>query len=164
MRAVIHSRKHYVQLSLSQVSQGALLNTILADGIEGTHTDPNQVSEGAGVKAVWVEAWAVQASSSVIGSFTAGLYKNPGNTTLMTTAQGAALHDYPNKKNIFYVTQGISPTNDSALMLIFKGWIKIPKGKQRMGLGDQLVFFLRNNNPAAVDIELCGMFIYKEYS
>ncbi len=163
MRPPIHSRKHYVQLSQSNVAQGVILNTGICQAQEGAHASATTISEGALVKAVWCEVWISNDSASVLGSFTGGLYKNPGNSNTMVAADAAALHDYDNKKNIFYATQGLAPATDQQLMLAFKGWIKIPKGKQRMGLADKLVWFTRNNNATAVDIQVCGLFIFKEY-
>jgi len=163
LRPPIHSKKHYVQLDQSTIAQSVNLNTTVASAIEGAPATPTHVREGALVKAVWIEVWLVNISASTIGSFTAGFLKNPGNSNPILAADAAALHDYNNKKNIFYATQGLAPTTDSGLMLLFKGWIKIPKGKQRMGLGDTLQFFVRNNNATALDIEVCGLFTYKEY-
>ncbi len=164
MKPIIQSRKHYVQLSQSSVAQAAILNTTICSSIEGTHTTPIQISEGASVKAVWVEVWLTNDSASVIGSFTAGLYKNPGAGHTMTAGEAAALHDYTNKKNILYATQALAPPTDGGLMLLHKGWIKIPKGKQRMGLSDALQFFVRNNNATAIDVQICGIFVFKEYT
>ncbi len=164
MRAVIHSKKHYNQLSQGTVSQGAILNTEVLKSIEGASSTPAEVVEGASVKAVWVEYWIQNASASVVGSFTAGLYKLPGTGVALNATTSAALHDYANKKNILYTTQALAPTTDSGLMLVFKGWIKIPKGKQRMGLGDKVLWFMRNNNATALDIHFCGLFIFKEYN
>ncbi len=163
VRPIVNSKKHYVQLGLSNIAQGANLNTTILSVIEGAPATAIHCMEGARVKAVWVEVWLNQDSASAVGSFTAGFLKNPGGANPILTADAAALHDYDNKKNIFYVTQGIAPTTDSALMLLYKGWIKIPRSKQRMGLGDQLQFFVRNNNAGAVDINVCGIFVYKEY-
>ncbi len=164
MRPVIQSRKHYVQLSQSQIAQSILLETTISESIEGVHSTPTTIAEGAIVKAVWVEVWLSQDSATVIGSFTAGFYKAPGGENKVSAGDSQALHDYNNKKNLFYVTQGLAPQNDSGLMLLFKGWIKVPKSKQRQGLGDKLIFFVRNNNVTAIDIEVCGLFIYKEYT
>ncbi len=163
MKAPIHSRKHYVQISQSQVAQAAILNTTIAKGIEGASATPAEVSEGAIVKAVWAEVWVQNASTTIIGSFTAGFVKEPGGSNPLASADAAALHDYDNKKNLFYVTQALVGPNDSNLMLLYKGWIKIPKGKQRMGLNDKLVWFVRNNNATSIAIEVCGVFVYKEF-
>lgn len=124
-------------------------------------SSPEEVREGAVVKAVYVEMWIIQSSSS-IGSFTAGVYKQPGDMGAMTAAEAAALHDYGNKKNILYTTQGLSPANTTHQLPILKFWVKVPKGKQRQGLSDKLQFFLRNNN-GADDINYCGFFTYKSY-
>ncbi len=164
MKAPIQSRKHYFQIAQSTVAQAAIVNTVLCSAIEGARSQPQHVAEGALVKAVWLEVWCQQDSASVVGSFTAGFYKNPGGTNVLLSADAAAIHDYDNKKNLFYTTQALSPINDSGLMLLHKGWIKIPKGKQRMGLGDELTFFIRNNNATAIDIDFCGLAVYKEYT
>jgi len=149
-------------VSLSTVANGAVANELLVNAIEGAASTPDHVEQGSIVKAVYVEFWLIQASTSV-GSFVAGIYKQPGTGALLTAAQAAALHDWDNKKNVLYTTQGLSPANTTHLMNAYKGWIKIPKGKQRFGLGDKLRFFLRNLN-ATDDINFCGFATYKEYS
>ncbi len=121
---------------------------------------PEHVNEGALVKAIYVEMWLTQASSSV-GSFTAAVYKAPRGVAA-TFAEMAALHDYANKKNILYTTQGLSPANTVTILPILKFWVKIPKGKQRMGLGDKMFLSIRNNN-GTDDINFCGMSVYKDY-
>ncbi len=164
MRAPIHSRKHYLQVSQSTVAQAAIVNTTVVSAIEGAPSAPQHVVEGALVKAVWVEMWLNQDSTSVVGSFVAGLVKNPGGVNSITAAEASAIHDFNNKKNILYTTQGLSPPTDSSMMLLYKGWVKIPKGKQRFGLGDSLQFFIKNNNLTNVDINFCGLFVFKEYT
>ncbi len=164
MRPVIHSKKHYVQVSQATIAQAAASNLIILDAIEGAASVPTDVQEGATVKAVWVEMWLQNDSASVVGSFTAIVYKNPGGANVITSAEMAALHDYNNKKNILYTTQGLAPASDNALMVLFKGWIKIPKGKQRMGLGDRLHMSIRNNNLTAIDQDICGIFVFKSYT
>ncbi len=82
----------------------------------------------------------------------------------MTTGQMAALHDYDNKKNILFTAQGLLTPNDGGQVPVLRSWYKIPKGKQRFGLADELVLSIRNNNATAIDINLCGVIIYKEYT
>ncbi len=162
VRAVIQSVKHYVQFSLATVANGAVVNNSAAVSVNVTAANAvGEVSEGSLIKAVYVEFW-VQQASTAIGSLVAGFYKNPGGQNLVSAADAIALGNWDNKKNLLYVTQGLAPENDAQLLPLYKGWIKIPKGKQRMGLGDQLVFFIRNLN-AADDINFCGFFTYKEY-
>ncbi len=164
VKPIVHSKKHIPQQSQATIAQAVAHEFNICTSIEGAPSTPVHVSEGASVKAVWLEMWLQNASATVVGSFTAIFYKNPGGANSVTSAELAALHDYDNKKNIFYVTQGLAPINDNTQMLLYKGWLKIPKGKQRMGLGDELNFTIRNNNATAIDQDICGLAVYKSYS
>ncbi len=161
VRPVIQSRKHIFQVALaSQVGVGVTVDAFIT-AIEGARTLPEHVAEGCSVKAFWLELW-IQNSAPAIGSFTFIVYKNPGGSNNVASADMAALHDWDNKKNILYTTQGLAPGNEEQILNIFKGWIKIPKGKQRFGLGDKMQFAIRNNT--TYDINFCGLVIYKEYN
>ncbi len=164
MRAPIHSKKHISQIAQSNVGQGAVVIETIALAIEGSSTAPNQIEEGAIVKACYIEFWVSQDSASVVGSYTVALLKRPGNAVVITTAQMAALHDYPNKNNILFTAQGLLTPNDGGQVPVLRAWYKIPKGKQRFGLGDALTLVIRNNNATAIDINFCGLAIYKEYT
>ncbi len=164
MKAPIHSRKHYVQISQATVAQAVADNIEIVSAIEGAHSLPQHVEEGATVKAVYVEFWLGTASVTVVGSYTVIVYKNPGSGHGVTGAEMAALHDYTNKKNVFFTSQALSPPTDGGLIPVIKGWIKIPKGKQRMGLADKLTLAIRNNNATAIDLNYCGFATYKSYS
>ena len=107
-KSPIHSKKHYVQVTLSSVAAGAIANEVLADGIEGAATLPEHVEEGAVIKAIYIEFWVTQATSS-IGSITCAMYKLPGAASAAATADLAALHDWDNKKNILFTQQGLTP-------------------------------------------------------
>ncbi len=94
--------------------------------------------------------------------FTLTVEKKRTTETDMTNAQSANLQSYPNKKNILYTTQGIvNSTHTGPAIPIIRQWIKIPKGKQRFGLGDQ---FMVNLNSGGGSLQTCGIFIYKEYN
>ncbi len=164
MRAVVKSKKHIFQISQSTVGQAAVVNTTLLDSAEATSTTPQGVEEGAIVKACYVEFWVSQDSASIVGSYTIILVKLPGNSVVPSTAHLAALHDYENKKNILFTAQGLLTPNDGGQVPVLRSWYKIPKGKQRMGLGDRLMISIRNNNATAIDINFCGLAIYKEYT
>ncbi len=164
MRPIIKSKKHISQISQSTVAQAAVGNAILVTAIEGTSATPTDVEEGAIVKACYVEFWVSQDSASVVGSYTVALYKDPGGTNPALTGNMAALHDYSNKKNLFFCAQGLLTPNDGGQVPVLRGWYKIPKGKQRFGLGDRLIVTIRNNNATAIDINFCGLAIYKEYT
>ncbi len=164
MRPVIKSKKHIVQISQATVGQALVVDTRLIFSKEATSTTPDAVEEGAIVKACYVEFWVSQDSASVVGSYTVVLYKNPAGNSTVTTANMAALHDYENKKNILFTAQGLLTPNDGGQVPVLRNWYKIPKGKQRFGLGDELRVVIRNNNATAIDINLCGLAIYKEYT
>ncbi len=116
------------------------------------------------MKACYVEFWVSQDSASIVGSYTVVLLKNPGGSNPPLTADLAALHDYDNKKNILFTAQGLLTPNDGGQVPVLRGWYKIPKGKQRFGLGDLMQIALRNNNATAIDINFCGVVIFKEYT
>ncbi len=160
MRAPIHSVKHYVQTSLSTVTGAAILTVVLARGAE-TANAPDEVKEGAVVKAMWVELWVI-AQDTVPGSFVFIIEKRPSDLSAASVANMGALHDYANKKNIFYTTQGVIGDQDTNAIPLYKGWLKIPRGKQRIGLNDRLSWSILAQ--AGVDLTVCGMTIYKEYT
>ncbi len=162
MRPIVHSKKHIFQISQSTVAQAARAQSIFAIAQEAAPTAPQHVDEGALVKACYVEFWVSQDSASVVGSYTVILEKIPGAGGVITAAEMAALHDYDNKKNILFTAQGLLTPNDGGQVPVLRGWYKIPKGKQRMGLGDFLGITIRNNNATAIDINFCGVVIYKE--
>ncbi len=164
MKSPIHSKKHIVQISQATVAQAAVVNTTIVQSSETPSTTPTVVEEGALVKACYVEFWVSQDSASVVGSYTVTLYKDPGGSNICTATNMAALHDYTNKKNILFTAQGLLTPNDGGQIPVLRGWYKIPKGKQRFGLKDQIRLCIRNNNATAIDINLCGLAIYKEYT
>ncbi len=164
MRPIIQSKKHVNQISQATVGQAAIVITTVANALEGAPSDPSHIAEGAIVKACYIEFWVSQDSASVVGSYTFAIQKVPGNSAAITTANMAALHDYKNKKNILFTAQGLLTPNDGGQVPIVRAWYKIPKGKQRFGLGDKIQIVIRNNNATAIDINFCGLAIYKEYT
>ncbi len=162
MRPILHSKKHIFQISQATVGQGLVVNTTFLNAIEGAPSAPQHVAEGAIVKACYVELWVNNDSGTTVGSYTVALFKDPGGNAGMLTAQMAALHDYDNKKNILFTAQGLTPPDEATMIPVMRQWYKIPKGKQRMGLSDQLKISIRNNNATAIDLNFCGLVIYKE--
>ncbi len=164
MLAPINSVKHIVPRAVTTVVTAAIVNDVIVDSVVASAVNlANEVLEGSIIKAVSVEIWA--AGTAAPGSSTAfnmTVEKIPANAPKMTNAQSLNLMTYPNKKNILYTTQGLlSSQSGSNFVPLFKQWIAIPKGKQRFGLGDQLV--LNFSNIATNDYLLCGIYIYKEY-
>ncbi len=136
------------------------MDTIITLAVE-TPTSVFHVTEGAIVKAVYWELWAI--GESLDQFFTAIFAKYPGGVNAATITEMAALGDWDNKKNILYTTQGLTGNDGvSGPYPIYKGWVKIPKGKQRQGLGDQLKWQFASRGSATINI--CGFATYKEYT
>jgi len=160
MRAPIVSRKHYLQTSLSTVLAGAGLNIPIANGVAIQNVNQNfEVTEGSVVKAVYVEMWA-RSGDTGAGSVLMSLIKTTDGQTPVF-ADVIALDAYDNKKNVLYHTQGNSNDQDSTATPFIRQWFKIPKGKQRIGLGDTIQLFVAAQ---ALDQIICGFMTYKSYS
>ncbi len=161
VRPVIHSTKHYVQTSIGTVTAGAITSVIVVDAVAVQNKNTvSEVEEGATVKAVYLELW-IRSAATAASSFTFVFCKLPSGTNTPAVADIAALGNWDNKKNVFYTTQGLTNDVDSSAMVLYKGWIKIPKGKQRMGLGDRLSWHLE---AVGQSINFCGFTTYKEYT
>lgn len=162
MVAPINSLKHYSHRTHTTVASGAISVNNLVDAIAAPGTANSfSVKNGAVIKAVHLELWAgSNDTAGVYNQFTFIIEKVPASATAMTVAQSANLGAYPNKKNIFYTSQGIIGDNTTNTTPVFKGWILIPKGKQRFGLGDKLVF---DFTALGDSIDICGLSTFKEY-
>ncbi len=159
MRAPIQSTKHYVLLTLSAPGASATLTTVIADAAVTRGTAQSDVVAGSIIKAVYIEEWMRGAAAE--GAFNVALIKIPGTGAVPTFAQTANYNDYENKKNILYMTQGLAGDDTTSGLPVMKGWFKIPKGKQRFGLGDRLVLM---STAIGVDVDFCGFMTYKEYN
>ncbi len=160
MKAPIVSVKHIITLTPNTATVGTLNNLVIATAVVSPDANNSgEVVEGSVIKAVYLEFWAT-GDDAAQGSCAAFFEKSPSGLTLMTNAQSLAPFSYPNKKNIFHSFQGLMPSNTQNPMNIIKGWIKIPKGKQRMGLGDRLVY---SHSGITDGTTICGIVIYKEY-
>ncbi len=160
MKPIIHSQKHYVQQSRSSIATVSIGIFDIIDSVQSTVANlVDEVVEGATIKAVFVEMWILDSAND--GSFVITLEKRPSGSPTQTFSNSNALGTYSNKKNVLYTTQGLSANNGVGNPVpIIRQWFKIPKGKQRFGLGDKLVLNITNNGPN--NLELCGFFLYKE--
>ncbi len=162
MRAPIHSVKHIVQYPFSQITTGTreVINLVHSVSLPNVNISV-EVAEGAIVKAVFVELWLQNSAND--GESIVTLTKDPLNATGPTFVEMASLFSYVNKKNILFTHQGLT-TNDGVgnPVRIMGNWFKIPKGKQRFGLGDKLN--LNVSNTSANNLNRCGVCIYKEYT
>ncbi len=162
MRPPIHSIKHYKQITRSEVLTVARNVELLAHGVNNVASNlENEVQEGSVVKAVYVELWLLDSAND--GSNIVVLVKNSNDTVGLTFTQMQTLFTFPEKKNILFTHQGLSSNNGVGNpIVVMRGWYKIPKSKQRFGLGDRLNLVIANNG--ANTLEYCGFATYKEYS
>ncbi len=157
MRPVVNTEKHISQRSLFTIATGAIDNFIFCNSV-AVPTGAVQVREGAKVSAVYVEFW-VTSSDAVAATTIVTLEKLIGSSTNMGAGESASLNTYDNKKNILYTQMGLVGDNNQYPSAVIKGWIKIPKSKQRFSLGDRLALNIHaQTNP----IDVCGFVIYKE--
>ena len=160
VRPMVHSTKHYVQQSIGTVIAGAVEDQLFADSVAVSNKDSVlEVEEGSSIKAVYVEVW-IRSAATAASSFVFVICKRPSGVAVPTAAQLAALGLWENKKNVLYTCQGLTNDVDSTAMVLYKGWVKIPKSKQRMGLGDKLSWHL---TAIGQTINFCGFVTYKEY-
>ncbi len=162
MKPIIHSTKHYVQLPFNAISTGTRTIDTIITAVEGTVANlATEVVEGTSIKAVFVEMWLQNSAND--GHQIVVLEKVANGQTGPNFAGMAALDSYTNKKNILFTHEGLS-SNDGVgnPIPILRQWIKIPKGKQRFGLGDSLLLTI--SNPSSNNLNRCGFATYKEYS
>ena len=158
VRPTVNSEKHYRQLPINQELAGTVRNIQVIKAVADPSTS-SEVRVGAVVKAVYVEIWLLSGSSQP-GSVTVTLEKAIGSMSNMSFVESATLHDYSNKKNVLYVTQGLTPDSNGNPVPFMRQWFKIPKGKQRFGLEDRIMLNLSANLET---LDSCGVLIFKEY-
>ncbi len=164
MLAPITTLKHYVQFSSGTDVSGAItlltaVNSVVAPAAATTA----DVKQGSVVKAVYFELWVQGLTTGNHSQFTMTIEKLPTSAVAQTFTNSQNLSAYVNKKNILYTTQGIvgNLIDGSPAVPIIRNWVKIPKGKQRMGLGDRVVL---NISAVGDSLRRCGMSTYKEYT
>ncbi len=164
MLAPINSNKHYVHRTNTAVASAAVsAHTVVTAVVAPASSTAADVEEGSIVKAIHLEYWLSNiGAASTNTQFIVLFEKVPSGQASVTVAQSANLGAYPNKKNILWTSQGVLASEDdgSNSVPIIRDWVLIPKGKQRMGLGDELVFSLV---PTGTAINFCGLSTYKEY-
>ncbi len=162
MLAPITSIKHYVQDSVTTIGTGGVLNTTIAEAvIAPAASATSDVAEGSVIKAIYIESWLH--SQATAGGGTQQnfcIMKIPAEATVPTAANLLNLQSYTNKKNIMFSSQGVMGDLTTQAIPVHRGWLKVPKGKQRMGLGDKWV---TSFTATGSGINVCQLFTYKEY-
>jgi len=158
VRPTINSEKHIVQIGFNQAAIAAVSTT----GLISSNRNPSNsrhVRIGAVVKAIYVELWFL-GEGNAVGTSIAMIEKLIGDGPAPTTPDMLALHDYANKKNMLWTHQGLTSETNANAVPVIRGWLKIPKGKQRFGQGDSLEL---NLQAQVIDFNFCGLAIFKEY-
>ncbi len=161
MKSPINSTKHYVQMSLATVAAAAVTNTELVDAIAlaSVGAGAEECRSGCVIKAIYIELW-VRGQDTSPGAFQVALTKVDGGGSNPTFANMGNMMDFEGKKQVFYFSQGLSNVSGADAVPVFRGWLKIPKGKQRFGLRDK---FIVSVAALALDVNFCGFATYKEY-
>jgi len=162
MLAPLVTIKHIVQRTNVTVATATVNNFEVAQAVAQTAVaNSGDVVEGSVIKSVYIEIWLhslQSAGASCQQNFI--IEKVPSGQTPATAVQMNNLMGYANKKNILYTSQGNLGDLNQMSMPVHRGWVKIPRGKQRFGLGDTLhVSF----TPTGASVSICGFAIFKEW-
>ncbi len=159
MRPKVHTEKHMIPTSPFNVAAAAIVGHTFVESVAVVDKNANtEVEEGSTISAVYLEFW-ITADDTNVTNFQCTVEKLPSGRANMLIGESQALNDYTNKKNILWTSQGLLGGNGNNAIPVIRQWVKIPRGKQRMGLGDKL----RINFAAGINgLEVCGMTIYKE--
>ncbi len=154
---MINYQKHILQIQPDTVT--SLTNKIInIASVESAPADsnPSTVSIGTKIIAVFIELWLLS-NSTTVSSGQAVLIKGAGGDEIEYLEQ-LDLHNYQQKKNVLHITQGLVGEFNSNPTPFFRGWYKIPKGKQRFGQGDKLYLAIAD---FGTDVQFCGVVVYK---
>ncbi len=162
MLAPINSIKHYINNENASTASAAKRSIVLVTAVaQNAVSSTDDVVEGSIVKAIFIEHWAKSgADAGADTKFQFILEKVPAGQSSISFANMNTLMGYNNKKNVLFFSQGVIGDLTTQAIPIVRQWFKIPKGKQRFGLGDTLVATL---SATAFAIDNCGFAVYKEY-
>ncbi len=165
MLAPINTVKHYVTRTNTDTASAAVANTIWINAVVAPATGTTaDVKEGSIVKAIHIEMWIQGSGTTGLDTqFNFAIYKAPAGIAAFTAAEMVNLGGTANKKNIFFVSQGVigAGIDGNQSIPIFNAWLLIPKGKQRFGLGDRL---FSTFTPTGTSCQNCGIATYKEFT
>ncbi len=161
MKAIINSEKRIVQQTLSTVNEGVTQTALVVECKQDVNpSSPQEVSPGTVVKAVYVEMWFFGLGQQQ-STTTTVFGKLVGTEPTISSVEMGDLNAYAGKKNLFEIHQGLVGDVNSNPIPFYRDWIKIPKGKQRMGIGDRLFLAVKGITD---DTQFCGLYIYKAYN
>ncbi len=151
-----------MQKTNTTIANGVISNLIIADGaVAPANATTAEVIEGAIIKSVFVEIWLLGGGGGGTDTqFVLAIEKVPAAMVGgMLFADLLNLMSYSNKNNVLHVSQGVIGDNTTQSIPIFRGWMKIPKGKQRFIANDRLI---ANLTTIGADMQSCSVYVYKE--
>ncbi len=161
VRPIINSEKRIGQITRTTIPSTTVQRIPIARAVtDVTAGDSVDVAVGSVIKAVYLEYWFM-GDGNVDTTITTTFEKKPSNAPNPDSTTMGGLNIYSNKKNLFEIHQGIIGDNATNPVPFYRGWVKIPKGKQRMGLGDELLLTIK---AIVGDAVICGLTIYKVYN
>ncbi len=162
MVAPINSIKHYVQSDNADILTTARRKIEVVEAVaQNAVSNTQDVVEGSIVKAIFLEYWIHSESlAGIENKFQLVIEKAPSGTASVSFAEMNTLMGYHNKKNVLFFSQGVTGDLSTQGIPIVRQWFKIPRGKQRMGLGDTITVSI---SASGATFASCGFATYKEY-
>ncbi len=152
-RPIIHTRKEIVDSVLLSVAAGVTSTVTVASVVNNYAGTPGTVETGSKIK--WIYLFVQMLPTAGTANVDFYVIKRPtGVVNPLPSAVGGDLA----RKYVLHEEKGLpGNASDGAYPLTFKGVIKIPRGRQRMGEGDLVQVVLRG-----VDLyNACIKCIYK---
>ena len=161
VRPIINSEKRIVQVTLTNVVVNTAESVNIVIGLQDpSAAAPSNVLVGSIVKAVYCEMW-VMGTNQQPSTITTLIHKVEGGSSNIDATEFTNLNTYNQKKNILEMHQGLIGDANTNPVPFYRGWVKIPKGKQRIGINDRIQFSIK---AITEDVQFCGIFIYKVYN
>ncbi len=152
---IIHSRKEVVDSTLLGVAAAVVSNVNVANAVNDYTGTVGSVETGSVIKSIYLFVQIIP----TLGTANVDFYVIKRPDGIVDPVPGAVGGSFA-RKYVLHEEKGL-PGNagDGAYPLTFKGVVRIPKGRQRMGEGDDIRVVLRG-----ADIyNACIKCIYKVY-
>ncbi len=169
-RRPINSNKNIVDSSgIIAAVTNTIAQTTVATVDNPVIANVSEVQTGSTISSIFYSVYVISEGGEVANEVPlVDFYwiKSPGN--VWSTFSGAnlptpgAVGSHTNKRHVLHNEKGLSGGGDASLAgvpMVFKGVIKIPRGRMRMGKEDRILVAMRTNFAA----KFCIQSIYKYY-
>ncbi len=155
----INTLKHVVDLQ-GGLGVNVQQEEILVDAEDNPvfATNPQQINTSSSVNAIFLNVQVAATSTAALANVYMYVAKNPGNA--ITMPQANVVGKSNDRKHVLHQEMIMTEKNTTAIpRTLFKGVIRIPRGKQRFGIEDRLSIFLLS---PGTTYDYCIQCIYKE--